>query len=239
MPPHSFDNSAELRETLRLGASRAEIPWKGRVLMLVLNLIPLLHVLVAAAILLLMRASLSNRILLFFVLVYLLPPLLGRCLLPSLRSNRENIPIGSRKFLAWWALFQLQVLFCRLPVLEELLRLVPGCYSLWLRLWGAKIGRLTYWSAGTLLTDRSFLEIGDDVVLGAGVRLNAHVLARAPGGEMELILAPISIGDRTVLGGYSLLTAGTKIAADETMPAFLISPPHSEWKDNRRVRKKN
>ena len=30
---------------------------------------------------------------------------------------------------------------------------MPTLYSNWLRLWGAKIGRLAYWSAGTLIAD--------------------------------------------------------------------------------------
>lgn len=115
------------------------------------------------------------------------------------------------------------------------MRLVPGLYSPWLRLWGARIGRLTYWSAGTLLTDRSFLSIGDDVVFGAGVRLNSHVITKGADGKLELLLAPIKIGDRVVVGGYSLLTAGTELSPDEATRAFLISPPFSVWKAGKRV----
>ncbi len=137
--------------------------------------------------------------------------------------------MGTRAFFAWWALFNLQVLFCRAPLLEELLRLVPGLYSLWLRLWGARIGRLTYWAAGLRILDRSFLEIGDDVVFGACVRLNPHVLSRNHEGAMELVLATITIGDRALVGGYSLLTAGTEIAPDECTRAMLLSPPFSHW----------
>jgi acetyltransferase-like isoleucine patch superfamily enzyme len=128
------------------------------------------------------------------------------------------------------------VVFCRIPALEEVLRLVPGLYSQWLRLWGARIGRFTYWSAGTLITDRSFLSIGDYVVLGAGVRLNSHVLAPDSDGTVELLLASIKIGDRVMVGGYSLLTAGTEIASGENTRAFLISPPFSSWKAGKRVR---
>ena len=128
----------------------------------------------------------------------------------------------------------LQMLFCRLPMLEELLRLVPGLYSLWLRLWGARVGRLTYWGAGLRILDRSFLQIGDDVIFGAAVRLNPHVLARNERGETELLLARIVVGERTMVGGYSLLTAGTEIAPDESTRAFLVSPPFSRWRNGRR-----
>jgi hypothetical protein len=49
----------------------------------------------------------------------------------------------------------------------------------------------------------------------------------------------VNIGDRVVVGGYSLLTAGTVIAPDECTRAFLISPPFSKWKNGTRVAKKD
>jgi acetyltransferase-like isoleucine patch superfamily enzyme len=138
-------------------------------------------------------------------------------------------------FVAWWACFQCQVLFLRFPVLEEIMRLLPGVYSLWLRLWGSKIGKLTYWAPGTVILDRGFLDIGDDVVFGAGVRLNPHVMEKTP--QAVLLLAPIQIGSGALVGGYSLLTAGTVIAENENTRAFLISPPFSVWKHGARIRK--
>jgi acetyltransferase-like isoleucine patch superfamily enzyme len=103
-------------------------------------------------------------------------------------------------------------------------------------LWGAQIGRFTYWSAGTLITDRSFLSIGNDVVFGAGVRLNPHVLSKSAEGDLELLLKRVKIGDGAMVGGYSLLTAGTEITSHEITRAFLISPPFSVWKDGKRIR---
>ena len=108
---------------------------------------------------------------------------------------------------------------------------------IWLRLWGARICRLTYWGAGLRILDRSFLHIGDDVIFGAAVRLNPHVLARNEQGEMELILATIVVGDRSVVGGYSLLTAGSELATDECTRAFLVSPPFTRWEHGRRTAK--
>ncbi|HUJ71965.1 MAG TPA: hypothetical protein VLZ30_06955 [Verrucomicrobiae bacterium] len=96
---------------------------------------------------------------------------------------------------------------------------------------------MTYWAAGLRVLDRSFLHIGDDVVFGAAVRLNPHVLARNAEGKLELILATVRIGDRAVIGGYSLLTAGSEVAADECTRALLLSPPFSRWQDGRRVAK--
>ena len=204
--------------------------------MLGLNFIPLVHVGLIMIPVLLPYASLPVRIGVALALLYLAPPVVARLALLNARESVGRIPVGSKAFFIWWFVFQLQIIFSRLPSLEETLRLIPGLYSQWLRLWGSRIGRFTYWSPGTLITDRSFLSIGDDVVLGAGVRLNPHVLAKSENNELELLLANVRIGDRVLVGGYSLLTAGTEIADDETTRAFLISPPFSKWKDGKRVR---
>jgi acetyltransferase-like isoleucine patch superfamily enzyme len=169
--------------------------------------------------------------------LYLAPPLAARFIRTVFPIREGHIAVSTPEFLTWWALFNLQVIYCRLPALEECLRLVPGLYSCWLRLWGARVGRLTYWAAGLRVLDRSFLHIGNDVVFGAGVRLNPHVLARNEHNQMELTLATVIIGDRAIIGGYSLLTAGSEVAADECTRAFLVSPPFGKWQDGRRISK--
>ena len=206
-----------------------------KLLLLLLNFVPLLH-LAAIVSACLLPLSVGFRISAAIVVLYLLPPFCARFLLPV---PEGRIRIGSAAFFKWWSLLQLQMLFNRFPAFEELLRLVPGLYSGWLRLWGARIGRLTYWAPGTLVLDRSFLEIGDFVVFGAGVRLNPHVIANNSNGEAELLLATIRIGSATQIGGYSLLTAGTVIAEKESTRAFLISPPFSQWKGGKRVREEH
>lgn len=196
--------------------------------MLLLNFIPLLHAAGSLACVLTPWPWLAP------VVLYIVPLVPGRLLRASLRSAPPEIPIGSRDFLRWWASFQCQVLFLRFPLFEEILRLIPGLYSLWLRAWGSRIGKLTYWAPQTIILDRGFLEIGDHVVFGAGVRLNPHVMERDP--EPVLRLAPVKIGAGAMIGGYSLLTAGTEISAGEATRAFLISPPFSRWKNGRRTR---
>jgi len=201
--------------------------------MLLLNLLPLLHAAGTIACFFL-PLPWSQRIGLAAAVFYLAPLLPGRLLRESLRACPRDIAVGSPAFLRWWACFQCQVLFLRFPAAEELLRMIPGLYSLWLRLWGSRIGKLTYWAPRTIILDRGFLDIGDHVVIGAGVRLNPHVMERD--GDPVLRLSPVKIGDRALIGGYSLLTAGTVIADDEATRAFLISPPFSRWKDGKRLR---
>ena len=203
--------------------------------MLILNYWPLLHLASILLILCIPWAMFRWRLPAGLVLLYLLPPLLARVVRGVAPLREGRIAVGTPEFFTWWALLNLQIVFCRLPALEELLRMVPGLYSVWLRLWGASVGRLTYWAAGVQILDRSFVRIGHEVIFGTAVRINPHVLARNDHGELELILATVTVGDRAVVGGYSLLTAGTEIAEDECTRAFLISPPYGKWKGGTRI----
>ena len=207
-----------------------------RLLVMALNAIPLLQVIGAVCIIVWPWADVRWRLGAAVAALYLLPAMVARVIVKAFPMRSSVIAMGSADFFKWWGLLNLQVLFCRLPMLEELMRLIPSLYSAWLRLWGSRIGRLVYWSPGTRILDRSFLDIGDDVVFGAGVRLNPHVMARNDKGETELILANVKIGDRSVIGGYSLLTAGTEIPADDSTRACLLSPPFTKWQSGKRVK---
>ena len=117
---------------------------------------------------------------------------------------------------------------------------MPALYSAWLRLWGAKVGALVYWSPGVGISDRQLVEVGRRVVLGMGARLHAHVITRGEGegggAPTELLLAPVQIGDDTLVGGMSLLTPGVRVAPGEVTPGVYALPPFSEWRGGKRVR---
>lgn len=207
-------------------------PASTRIALLGLNFIPLFHV--AGIISLMLITPGWWKLATGITTLYLLPPVIARLILFVCPISGGTYKVGSREFITWWATAQCQVLFCRLPFLEELLRLIPGMYSLWLRLWGSQIGRLTFWSPELRILDRSFLQVGDDVVFGTGVRLNGHVLDEQ-NGEQVLHLARIVVGDRVHIGGYSLLTSGTLVEPNQTLKAFSLSPPFSQWSKSRRT----
>jgi hypothetical protein len=209
---------------------------RQRIMLLLLNYFAFFHVSLTIALVFFPWPRLWERLVAGLCGLYLLPPVLVRSIRLFYSIKEGSIAFGSRDFLLWWAFSNLQAVFCRFPSLEEVLRVVPGLYNLWLRLWGAKIGRFTYWGPGTLILDRSFLEIGNDVVFGAGVRINPHVMERNSEGQTELLLATVKIGDSAMIGGYSLLTAGTEIASRENTTAFLISPPFTKWKEGKRIK---
>src|SRR5205085_8003532 len=104
----------------------------------------------------------------------LVPPIVVR--LCGRVESREDVSSESPAFLRWWFTAQWQVIFNRLPWIEEMIRLVPGLYSTWLRLWGARVGKFVYWTPGLRILDRSFVDVGGRVVFGVGVRLNPHIL---------------------------------------------------------------
>jgi len=218
--------------------SRSSISTTDRLLILLINTIPMLFATSLIAIALSPMGSPYWKAILILVVLYLVPPLAARMLMALVSIPEGRIAAGTRKFFAWWVLFQLQVPYCRFPMLEELLRLIPGLYSSWLRIWGARVGRLTYWAAGVALLDRPFIVIGDDVVFGAGVRLNPHVLVKTSAGDLELLLGTVRIGDRAVVGGYSLFTAGAVVEADESPMALTMIPPFGSFRDGRRLRAK-
>lgn len=214
----------------------ASMPGHKKLLLLACNAIPLVQLAATGGLLWLSWPSPWLCLAAVIGVVYVLPPLICRVAMAIAPIERQAISVGSRDFFIWWFTLNLQVLFCRFPFLEETLRLVPSFYSFWLRLWGAKIGKLTYWAAGVTILDRPWLEIGDHVIFGAGVRLNAHVFMPGESGGMVLTLAPIRIGHRVTVGGYSLLVAGTEIASGQCTRAFLILPPFSRLEDGRRVK---
>lgn len=166
------------------------------------------------------------------LMIYALPPLAHRVAAILFKPHLGRHSVASPAFLRWWLSAQWQVTFNRLPMLEEVLRIVPGLYSAWLRLWGAKIGSLVYWSPGVVALDRPYLCVGNRVVFGAGVRLNPHLIVPGKKNEAQLWLAPITLGDDTLIGGYSLITAGCTVPAGLSVPAGKFVRPFSTWRDN-------
>jgi hypothetical protein len=157
-------------------------------------------------------------------LLYVGPPLAARVVLRLGGPPPERAPVGSRPFVRWWALSQLQILFARLPWLEEALRLLPGLYSTWLRLWGARVGRHVFWAPGVTLTDRYLVDVGDRALVGMGTHLASHLVLPGDGGP-TLLLARVTIGADAVVGGHSLLGPGSRVPTGQAAPARTVLPP--------------
>ncbi len=156
-------------------------------------------------------------ILFLVFVIYILPPLVHRVhglIWPVIEGvSRLDTP----RYSPWWASHNFQSIYDALPFLERILRLLPGCYSSWLRFWGSKVGRRVYWTPSVEITDRSLIQVGDDVVFGHRVASYGHVI-RIRNGEMRLTVRRITIGDRVFIGAGSRLGPGARIADDTVVP---------------------
>jgi acetyltransferase-like isoleucine patch superfamily enzyme len=157
--------------------------------------------------------------------VYALPLVAFR-LLDRWRPLREgrarlDVPVYS----PWWASHQCQALFIALPPLESLLQIVPGAFSLWLRLWGSRVGRQVYWTPRVEIADRSLLEIGDRVIVGHKVEMYAHAIRPTRAG-LVLHVGRIVIGHDVFVGAGTRIGPGVRIADGVHVPLLSDLYPH-------------
>jgi hypothetical protein len=153
------------------------------------------------------------------VIIYLIPPLtfrLHRIFFP-IKKSLSNL--SDRKYSPWWGAHQIQVIYTAIPQLEAALRLVPGLYSAWLRLWGSRIGRRVYWTPNIEITDRHLLDIGDRVVCGHKCKFLGHAI-KPSGQKMTLYTRSIKVGNDVFIGAGSRIGPGAVIADGIFMPAL-------------------
>ncbi len=198
------------------------------------NFLPMLLIAAIFAASHVLAASLLGSLGVFIGLLYLVPPLLGRLLIllfgkPEGRAIAQN----SRAFRVWWLLLQLQMPFNRLPWLEELLRLVPGLYPLWLNLWGARVHPATFWAPAARTMDRPYVETGYGSVIGTDTLMSGH-LARMENGRFLVDIETIVIGARAVIGARSSIGPGCVIGPGETLAATTRLAPYNRYMDGKR-----
>lgn len=147
------------------------------------------------------------------VVLYLLPPLLWRLYKRVLGHVKHIWALNRPQRCDWWVAHQLQSPYIAFPMLESGLRLVPGLYSAWLRLWGAQVGRAIHWTPQLDLLDRHNLKLGDRIVFGHRVALCCHVVVKKKSGLLILIERGIDIGDDCFIGATAAIGPGVKIPA--------------------------
>ncbi|WP_375473028.1 acyltransferase [uncultured Nostoc sp.] len=157
-------------------------------------------------------------ILAVFLSIYGLPLLVYR-LHEWVYPVREGISyLQGKEYSPWWGSHQIQIIYIAIPVLEALLRLIPGVFSCWLRLWGAKVGRDVYWTPGLEIADRSLLEIGDRVVIGHRVSIYSHII-KPRKQNLMLYVKKVKIGSNVFVGAGSNLAPGVVIGDGSYLPA--------------------
>jgi hypothetical protein len=153
------------------------------------------------------------------VILYLVPPL-------TFRLHRIVFPFGKslsnlseRKYSPWWGAHQIQVIYIAIPQLEAVLRLVPGLYSAWLRLWGSRVGRGVFWTPNVEILDRQALDIGDRVVCGHKCKFLSHAI-KPRRQDLVLYTRTIKIGNDVFIGAGSRIGPGAVVGDGIFLPVL-------------------
>ncbi len=203
---------------------------------LALNFVPLLHLLAGAGVVWFVDGA-TARVGVALAWIYILPPLAGRIAIALFGAPEgENLGQEARAYKVWWFLTQLQVLFNRLGFLEELLRLVPGLYPLWLNSWGARVSPVVYWGPGAVVVDRQAARVARGVVIGTRAVIAGHLAVKDSSGAFRVTLAPVEIGEGALIGAYAGIGPGCRVAAGEEVPAAAFLRPFTQWTGSRRVK---
>lgn len=203
---------------------------------LALNVLPLVNLL-AGAFVVYAIDGLGARIAAALVWIYLLPPLAGRAAMWSFGYPQgESLTQDTRAYKVWWFLTQLQVPFNRFPVLEELLRLAPGLYALWLNAWGGQASAVVYWGAGAIVVDRQSVRVARGAVIGMRAVISGHLAIKDSSGAFRVVLGPVEIGEGALIGAYAGIGPGCTIAPGEAVPAATFLRPYTQFSGGRRVK---
>jgi acetyltransferase-like isoleucine patch superfamily enzyme len=162
-----------------------------------------------------------SAMLVLFV-IYLFPPMVLRILERWAPIKPGVACIDGRTFCPWLAAHHIQAFYDALPYLESLLRVIPGFYSMWLRMWGSRIGYGVDWPVRMDVLDRNLMDIGNRVVFAREVELSAHARKKlADGGGIRALVRQVRIG------GYAFIGAGARIGPGASVPANASVPPMS------------
>lgn len=162
-----------------------------------------------------------SAFLLLFVL-YLVPPMTLRILNRWAPIKPGVACIDGRKFCAWQAAHHIQAMYDALPFLESLLRVIPGFYSMWLRLWGSRIGYGVEWPVRMDVLDRNLMDIGNRVVFAREVELAAHVRKKQEGQGSRVLVRQVHIGSYAFIGAGSRIGPGASVPHNANVPAISV-----------------
>jgi len=197
---------------------------------LALNYLPVAQIGLGAALVASQATSPRSAFVWIAVWIFLLPPLVCRLTLWLFGIPQgRGLTQADRAYKVWWFVHQWQILFNRLPWLEELLRLVPGLYALWILLWGGRVSPLVYWAPGSLLIDRSLVVVEPGAVIGVGAGIAGHAGTLAPDGSYRIDIAAPRVGRGAMMGARSGLGPGAELAPGTMLPAGRLVPQFTLW----------
>ncbi len=152
------------------------------------------------------------------VFIYFFPLLCFKLNKRLFGDSRELQRFKEGTYNGWWGGHQIQMIYIAIPILETLLRLIPGLYSTWLRLWGSKIGTNVYWTPHVEILDRDLVEVGDNVVFGHLVKVACHVVSPRKG-SIWLFVKKVKISTGSFVGAGTVLGPGSIVKDGGFVPA--------------------
>ncbi len=166
--------------------------------------------------------------------IYLFPPMLLRILYRWAPLKHGVLGIEGRVFCPWLASHHIQAFYDALPYLEALLRVIPGFYSMWLRMWGSRVGYGVEWAVRMDVLDRDLMDIGNRVVFSREVELSAHVRQKTEGGGSRVLVRPVRIGSYAFLGAGARLGPGAVVPHNVSVPALAVVDVNQTFGDPKR-----
>ena len=133
-----------------------------------------------------------------------------------LKEGKFDITSG---YSAWYGTHMIQNMHITFPMFERVLRLIPGVFSAWLRLWGSDVGKNIHWTTQFEVFDRSLLKIGDNCVFGYEVKVSSHVVMPSSKHGMIVYVKHISIGNNSFIGAATRMTPGVIVEERALVPA--------------------
>ncbi|MBN8605607.1 MAG: hypothetical protein J0L81_01680 [Caulobacterales bacterium] len=160
--------------------------------------------------------------LLLVLVIYVLPPLVQRVMFRWAPLKQGVACIDGRSFCPWLAAHHIQAFYDALPYLEALLRVIPGFYSMWLRMWGSRVGYGVTWPVRMDVIDRHLMEIGNRVTFDREVELVAHVRQKAEGAGSRVLVRIVRVGSHSFLGARVRVGPGATIPHNANIPAMTV-----------------
>lgn len=130
----------------------------------------------------------------------------------------------------WYIAYQLQKLYNSHLWLERSIKLIPGLYSAWLRLWGSKIGKKVNWVAGAQVLDRTHLIVGDRCLFGHQCCISSHAIKKQ-GDTYSIYVNNVTIGDDCVVSYLSTISPGVVMGNSSFLEAGGVLYPNKKLKE--------
>ena len=165
--------------------------------------------------------SLWTVLLLLFI-IYGLPPMVLRVMFRWAPLKIGVSAIDGRAFNAWLAAHHIHAFYDALPYLESLLRVFPGFYSMWLRMWGSRVGYGVVWPVRIDVLDRNLMDIGNRVTFEREVELAAHVRQKMDGGGARVLVRPVRVGGYAFIGACARIGPGATVPHNANVPAMAV-----------------